>query len=308
MPPLVFPLVALAAVLHVAWNVLLKSAGDPLRTSGRAAIAGAVVFVPAAAVAYVAVGSPSIPPEALVLGLVSGILEAAYFILLSAAYRRGDLSVVYPIARGTAPLLAVLLGVVVLGERLGPVAWAGVATLLGGLLAIQRPWRAIGALRRGHGLIGDGAVAFALATGVTIAAYSAVDRVGSRLIAPWLFGALLFPVAAVALAAWIRFADRSGPAGGAPGGAATADRTAGAPWPRSATAGILSIGAYVLILLAYSVAPLSVVAPLRESAVVLASGWGSLRMREAEGSRDAAVRIGAAVLVLVGAVLIALER
>jgi uncharacterized membrane protein len=315
-PPIVFPLVALAAVLHVAWNVLLKSAGDPLRTSGRAAIAGAAVFVPAAAVAYIAVGSPSIPPEALVLGVVSGLLEAAYFILLSAAYRRGDLSVVYPIARGTAPLLAVLLGVVVLGERLGPIAWVGVATLLGGLLAIQRPWRAIGTLRRGHGLIGDGAVAFAFATGVTIAAYSAVDRVGSRLVAPWLFGAFLFPVAAVALAAWIRFVDRSGPAGGAAvagrsgpaDGSGSADRAVGAPWPRSATAGILSIGAYVLILLAYSVAPLSVVAPLRESAVVLASGWGSLRMREAEGGRDAARRIGAAILVLLGAVLIALER
>ncbi len=72
----------------------------------------------------------------------------AYFILLSAAYRRGDLSVVYPIARGTAPLLAVAIGVVVLGERLGVAGSIGVVALLAGFLLLQRPWRAIALARR----------------------------------------------------------------------------------------------------------------------------------------------------------------
>ena len=62
---------------------------------------------------------PALPIDGVVLGVVSGTVEATYFVLLSAAYRRGDLSVVYPIARGTAPLLAVAIGITILGERLG---------------------------------------------------------------------------------------------------------------------------------------------------------------------------------------------
>jgi uncharacterized membrane protein len=75
---------------------------------------------------------------------------------------------------------------------------------------------------------------------------------------------------------------------------------------RAAVGGLITLAAYLLILFAYSVAPLTAVAPLRESAIVLASGWGALRMREATGGRDATRRIGAAGLVLVGAVLLAL--
>ena len=77
----------------------------------------------------------------------SGVVEAAYFVLLSAAYRRGDLSVVYPIARGTAPLLAVVFGVVVFGERLGVAGSIGVALLLVGFLVLQQPWRVLAVAR-----------------------------------------------------------------------------------------------------------------------------------------------------------------
>ncbi|HEY6057618.1 MAG TPA: EamA family transporter, partial [Candidatus Limnocylindrales bacterium] len=274
----VFGLVALAAVMHATWNVVLKTAGDPLRTSGRITIAGVAAGLPIALVAWVAVGAPSIPAGALGLGIVSGVLEFLYFVSLSAAYRRGEISVVYPIARGTAPLLAVIAGVVILGERLGTVGALGVAALAAGILVIQQPWRALGAggsrTRRP-----GGAVAFAIATGVIIAAYSAVDRVGARLVEPWLFAAILFPVAAVLLAAWIRFVDRPGHR--FVSATRAADPLAAAPWPRSVAAGLLATGAYVLVLVAYTLAPLSVVAPLRESAVVLVSGWGSFRLREA---------------------------
>jgi len=139
--PLVFGLVAGAAVLHVAWNVLLKTAGDPLRAAAIGMTAAAAVIVPAAAIGWVAIGRPTVPPEAIGLSVASGALEAAYFGFLAAAYRRGDLSVVYPIARGTAPLLAVAVGIGVLGERLGTPGIAGVALLLVGLLTLQRPWR-----------------------------------------------------------------------------------------------------------------------------------------------------------------------
>ncbi len=292
MPPAVFLLVAVSAIVHATWNIILKTSGDPLRTASRAVAGSVVVGAPFAVAAYLIEGRPAIPPEAWVLGIASGIVEAAYFILLSAAYRRGDLSVVYPIARGTAPLLAVLVGVVVLGERLAPAGALGVAALVGGVVVIQRPWRAVRTARTGDPV--DRAVLFALATGVAIATYSSIDSVGANTVAPWLFAAILFPVGAMALALWVRFVDR-------------ADVPPPAAWPRATLAGTLSLAGYLLILVAYSIAPLTIVAPLREAAVVIGAGWGSFRLREASDAGDGVRRVGGAALVLLGALLVGLE-
>jgi uncharacterized membrane protein len=289
--PLIIGLVAVSAVLHVTWNVRLKTAGDPLRAATVGMLAATVGIVPIGAAAWLLAGSPAIPPEGVLLGVVSGTVEAAYFILLSAAYRRGDLSVVYPIARGTAPLLAVAVGVVVLGERLGTAGWLGVLALLAGFLLLQRPWRAL----QGHRGF-DPAIAFALATGVAIATYSALDRVGTRLIAPLPYAAILWVTTSIVLVAWVRVVARG--AGGVFSGGAEQVR-------RAAVGGWLTLGAYVLILVALSVAPLSGVAPLRESATVFAAAWGSVRLGEAVSSRDSARRIGASVLIVAGALLLA---
>src|SRR3954462_1303995 len=130
MDPLVFALVAGAAVLHVTWNVLLKTAGEPLLAAAVGLTTGAAIVCPVAFAVWLADGRPDIPTQTLVLSVVSGVLQAAYFTFLASAYRRGDLSIVYPIARGSAPLLAVAIGVGVLRERLGPVGALGVAALL----------------------------------------------------------------------------------------------------------------------------------------------------------------------------------
>ena len=99
MDPLVIALVAASAVLHVSWNVRLKTAGDPLHAATIGQLAAAAAIVPLGALVWVVGGSPVLPLDGIALGLLSGTVEAVYFILLSAAYRRGDLSVVYPIAR-----------------------------------------------------------------------------------------------------------------------------------------------------------------------------------------------------------------
>jgi len=289
-PPVVLAMVAVAALAHAAWNVLIKTSGDPLTTSGRAMVAATVAGLPVAAAAWLLSGRPGVPLEALALGVVSGLLEVAYFVLLTGAYRRGELSLVYPIARGTGPLLAIGAGVLVLGEPLGPTGAAGVAALVVGMLLLQRPWRL---LRRGR--VAEAAVPWAIACGVSIAAYSAVDRVGVRLVAPWIFAAIMYPVAAVGLAAWVRFVARP-----SPGARVTS-------WRRSAIAGFLVIGGYGLILAAYAIAPLSVVAPLRESAVVIVAGWGSFRMGESTGRGDAAARLAGALCVAAGAVILAAQ-
>ena len=294
--PAVFALIAVAAVLHVTWNVLLKTAGDPLAAATASMVIGTLFLVPAVVIGWWVVGRPPIPGEAFVVGGVSGVIEAIYFGLLAAAYRRGDLSVVYPIARGSATLLAVLIGVVILGERLGVAGGAGVAALLTGFAVLQRPWRLLRRSRPGDRAF-DPAVAFALATGVAIATYSAVDRVGSRLVAPWIYAGILWLAGAIVLVGWALVR----PGRNAPDRAPIDLR-------RAALGGVLTVAAYMCILFALSIAPLTAVAPLRESAIVLASGWGALRLGEAEGRREAVRRIGAAVLIVAGAVLLALER
>lgn len=300
MPPFAIALVLVAATLHAGWNVLLKTSGDTLGTAVRLQAFGSAVLVPVGIIGWFATGQPVIDPSGLALALVSGVLEAAYFIFLSAAYARGDLSLVYPLARGTAPLLAVIVGVTVLGERLATSAWFGVACLLAGILLVSRPWRAIQAAGREH----RGAIGFALATGGTIAAYSAVDRLGVRAMPPWLYGAFLavfatgFLWTAVTVGrrrGWVRPRDLTD-AGRRP-------RILG----RDGLAGVASLTAYLLILFAYSIAPLATVAPLRESGVVLAAAWGSIRLGEAPGRRQAWARVVAAALIVLGAVLLALS-
>jgi drug/metabolite transporter (DMT)-like permease len=296
--PWVIALVAVSAVLHLAWNVRLKTAGDPLRAATIGMVAGTVGIVPLGVGFWLAGGRPSLPPSGIALGLASGVVEAAYFILLAAAYKRGDLSVVYPVARGTAPLLAVAVGVGVFGERLGVAGSLGVIALLVGFLWLQRPWRAI-ALARGGGTearqaAADSAILFALATGVMIATYSAIDRLGTRQVDVFTYAAILWVTCAVVLVLWVAVVAggdllRYGP---------EASR-------RAAAGGILTLGAYLCILVALSVAPLSGVAPLRESATVFAAAWGSVRLGEAGDRAEVVRRVGASVLIVGGALLLA---
>jgi uncharacterized membrane protein len=307
-PSLAIALVLTAAVLHAGWNVLLKTSGDTLWTAVRLQVIGTAILLPVGIAAWVNIGRPAVPAEALWLATGSGVLEAIYFVCLSAAYRRGALSLVYPLARGSAPLLAVLVGILLLGEALVPLALVGVGCLLLGILLVARPWQAFQAAGAEH----RGAIGFALATGGSIAAYSAVDRVGVRLTEPWLYGAILAVIATTFLAITVVVGRRMGWLAPAPVIASLGD---GSPPPlprgrvasfgRDAVAGVLALGAYLLVLIAYSIAPLATVAPLRESGIVLAAAWGALRLGETSGRRETLTRIAAASLVVIGAITLA---
>jgi uncharacterized membrane protein len=295
----VIALVAVSAIFHLAWNVRLKTAGDPLRAATIGMLAATIPIMLIGAVVWWSQGGQALPIEGVVLGVASGVVETAYFVLLAAAYRRGDLSVVYPVARGTAPLLAVLIGVGLFGERLGIVGSLGVVSLLAGFLILQRPWRAVRLARRGgsaaRSAAADSAVLFALATGVMVATYTAIDRIGTRQIDPLPYAAILTATTALGLLLWVALVAggdllRDGPA---------ATR-------RAAVGGWLTMAGYLCVLIALSVAPLSGVAPLRESATVLAAAWGAVRLAEASDRREAARRIGASILIVGGAVLLAI--
>jgi drug/metabolite transporter (DMT)-like permease len=287
--------VLVSAVMHASWNILLKTAGDPLRTATAGMVAASALLLPGAAIGWWVMGQPPIPVQGVVLGVISGLVEVAYFVFLAAAYRRGDLSVVSPLARGTAPLLIVIVGVTVLGERLAPMSAAGVAILIAGLLTVQRPWR----LLRGEHKAHRGAAGFALLTGIMIATYTSIDRVGSQLMAPWIYVAILWGVGAAGLSvvAWLRPRIAGGAVAPPP---APLDTT------KAVVGGLMTLGAYLLILFALSRAEVALVGPLRESSVLLTAAWGIVRLREAVTRREVGFRLVGAALVLLGALLLAI--
>jgi drug/metabolite transporter (DMT)-like permease len=275
-------LALLAAAVHGTWNVILKVSGDPLLAFRRATLMSGVVATIALVPEVVILGRPSISLAAIGLCALSSVLETTYLVLLSIAYRRGELSAVYPIARGSAPLLAVAVGLVLLGERLSAVQLAGVALLLVGILAVA------------ISQAGGRATLPALLTGVTIATYTSVDRLGVRMTEPWFYGWLLFALMAVELPlalAVIKPLTRSTTRQDVPS------------WRKSALIGGFMWGGYFLVLWALSLAPLAVVAPVRETAIVAVAAWGVWRLRE---RRSAALKLSGAAATLAGVALLAL--
>ena len=264
-----------AALLHAAWNLRLKSSADPLRLAAVAVPLGTAVLTPIVLGAWLATGRPGLPWQAWALAALAGFVELLYFHALSNAYRRGEISAVYPVARGTAPLLAALVGLVALHEHITTIQAVGVAVLIGGIW-LARPSSIGQALGPGS----PSALAPALLTGVLIATYTIIDRLGVRLGPFWLYAWAHFTATALWLLPWVRRG------------------LVRAAMP----VGVLSVGAYGLALTALSLAPLALVAPVRESGVIVVALWGVLRM----GERDrASLKLGGAAAVLAGAALLA---
>ncbi len=276
-------------MLHGTWNVLAKVSADPMQTFQRGTLAAVLLATPAVAVAWVWTGRPGLAPAAAGWCALSGVFEVTYLWLLAAAYRRGELSAVYPIARGSAPLLAVIAGLGLLNERLSALQLVGVGLLLLGILAVT--------LSQATGR----ATVPALLTGVAIATYTAIDRVGVRLTTPWLYGWLLIVLMAIGIAVskWVAARLTTGRR------LAQQEYVASAPMDRTQAIviGIFMWSGYLLVLWALSIAPLSVVAPVRETSVVGVAVWGVWRLRE---RRAVPMKLAGALATLAGVALVAL--
>jgi drug/metabolite transporter (DMT)-like permease len=214
----------------------------------------------------------------------SGCMHSAYFTTLQRGYAVGDLSVVYPLARGTGPALSVVLAIVILGERPGPIALVGAALVVGAVLSLANA---------GHRRPNRASVVFALLTGMTIAAYTlwdahAVGALAQPAIA-YYWGSEVTRALVLAIPA-LRNRD----------GLRTALK-----YDRKAilAVGALSPLAYILVLVALTMAPVSVVAPGREASIVIASLLGTRVLGEGESGRRAI----AAVAILVGIACLALS-
>ncbi len=257
MEPLVFLAVLLAAAFHAGWNALVKIDLDRFLSITLISLAAGTVA--AAALPFVAVPQASAWPWL----AVSALLHTGYKIFLVQAYRAGDLGQVYPIARGAAPLL-VSLAMLAIGEVLTAHATVGIALLVGGVWLMS--------VRGGRDLakLEGRAVAFALATSVFIASYTVTDGLGARIngdahgYAVWLF--VLDGLLMLALLLLMR--GRCGLA-------------AMRPFLVSGLAGgAMSLGAYWIVIWAATVAPIAMVAALRESSVLFAGAISVLILRE----------------------------
>ena len=273
-------LALIAAAMHGTWNVLVKTSGDPLVSIYRSTVMAAAVMTPLAIVAYVVL-RPGFSAPALGFAAASGVLEVVYMWLLTSAYARGELSVVYPIARGSAPLVAVCIGLGVLGERLSTPQLVGVGLLLAGILAVTLPQTS------------GRATLPALLTGLAIAGYTSIDRVGVRLTAPWLYGWLLIVFMAVGMTITIRLA---------PASVRQRLATATVSWRLALAIGVIMWSAYLLVLVALNLAPLAVVAPVRELAIVAVAIWGVWRLRERQA---AGLKVLGAAATVLGVLLLA---
>jgi drug/metabolite transporter (DMT)-like permease len=281
MDSLVFAAVLFAAAAHAGWNATIKRGLDPLLTTVLIAVGAGVVALPMLPF----VGLPAAPAHPWVVASV--LIHLAYFAGLIEAYRTGDMSQVYPIARGTAPLLTAIISTTWLGERLGLLGWTGLLCLVGGVFMLS--------LRGGRDLarLDRRALGFALFTALTICAYSVVDGVGARAAGnAAAYTATLFVGNAVIMALYGLV--RGGPKlfGDMP-----------AVWVKGLGGGALQLGSYWVAIWAMTVAPIAIVAALRETSVL----FGALIAVVVLGEKLRPVRIAAALAIMAGLVLIRLS-
>ncbi len=286
MPIVAVALLLAAAVAHATWNYAAKGARSSASFIFLFTLCGVVVYLPLTLGVFLWT-RPSLGLDALLFVAVSGALNGLYFVLLSEGYKAGDLSVVYPLARGTGPALAVAGAIVIFGERPSGLALAGAAMVVAGIIVMSWGGRTSGGADVTRSII------FALATGACIATYSLWDSKGVTIVTPVLY-AWGLEFSRMLLMAPAALAPRS----------ARAEIAAILADQRRAliVIGVLSPGAYLLVLVAYTLAPVSYVAPAREISILFGAILG-LRLL---GESDAPRRMAGATAIVAGVFALAL--
>jgi drug/metabolite transporter (DMT)-like permease len=269
-----------AAFLHALWNVLLAGSRDSVAATGALLVFGVILLAPAALLAG-EVSSSAIPFIA-----ASAALELVYFVLLARAYRDGELGVVYPVARGSAPVLVLSAAVLGLGKGVSWLAAAGVVLVAAGVLILGIS--SVGCQMR-HMRDKDSPhsrdLVLGLAIGVAIAGYTLVDSEGLDHADPLPYLFLVAAVCAVAYNAALVVSGRAREL--------KAELT-----PTMLLTAAATFGAYAMVLAALELAPAAPVAAVRESSIVIAALMASLFLGEER-------RLAGAALVAAGVAVIA---
>ncbi|BCG89236.1 multidrug DMT transporter permease [Mesorhizobium sp. 113-3-9] len=272
MSPLVVGLALFAAILHASWNAFLRTGADRLWTVTVMSFSSTMLAIPLA----ILNGFPATSAW-LYVGL-SACLQVGYSVFLVAAYRHGELGQVYPIVRGSVPLLVTLGGFLLAGQQLTVLETVGVALVGGGIMGLSL----------GRGRAAATSILYALATGAIIAAYATVDAIGVRAAGnvgaytAWVllaYGALL-PAIFVACR-----------------GRLAVDPRAPETW-KALGGGLFALLAYGVVVAAFALGPAGPITAIRETSVVFAAFIGRLFLGETLTPR----RVGACAVVALGAI------
>jgi drug/metabolite transporter (DMT)-like permease len=272
--------VLLAAMLHATWNFLVKNTGDKY-LSMSAVVIGHTPFA-LAAILY----SPTPAVESLPYLFTGALLHVGYQLFLLASYRIGDLSQVYPLARGIAPLLVAAVSVIVMGVSLAPVELAAIIIIGTGIASLTL-------VRRNDGLFNGRAVFLSLMTGGCIAAYSLVDGIGAREAGTALgFYGWLSLINGLVFAAITRIIR--------PG---IVNKVFSDKWQLALKGGGASFLAYAMVIWAFTMAPIALVTALRETSIIFAMLLGVFVLKE----RLDLMKVLSTALTLLGMALLRLK-
>jgi len=285
MSPLAIALVLTSALAHASWNLLAKNASESRVFPWLCTISAAVVTAPFALALATATGIwPSL--ESLSYPTVSGLIHVGYFAALARAYRSGDLSLVYPLARGSGPLLAVVFSVIAIGERPSVVAAIGITGILLGVLCLTGNPKAL--LKSNNGA----AVAYAFLTGAIIATYTVWDKVGVSAIGvpPLIYFTVLMGTCGLFRTPWALRDWKK------------ARIEISAFWKLSIVAGALIALAYTLVLTALVTSPVTYVAPMREIGILFGAILGHRLLAEGQTAQ----RLAGSALMMLGVAALAI--
>ena len=274
-------MVLAAALLHATWNALVKVNTDRL-------VMVAVMMITQAVFASLALPFVAFPPaQSWPYIAASTALHTAYFGTLVMSYKYGDLSHVYPIARGSAPLIVAVASVLIVGEMLTPQATVSVILIAFGIMSLT--------LARGaKGFRQPRAIAYALATGVFIAGYTVVDGLGARSAGSahgYIFWLNIFDGIPTVLLAFYMRRDRF-------------FAQARVSWQLGMIAGVVSLLAYWIVIWATTLAPLALVSAVRETSMIFAVLLGVFVLKE----RLNLARLASITITLLGAVILKTSR
>ena len=281
METFVFLAVLFAAACHAGWNALIKVGLDPLSTTTLISVGSGIVALAFAPLA----GMPA--SAAWPWLLASVVIHLVYFASLIESYRTGDLGQVYPIARGSAPLMTAVTASIFVGEKLSVLGWAGIVALVAGVLLLSaRGGRQLAEIDRR-------AIGFALFTALTICTYSVVDGIGARLSAnPNAYSVWLFIGIAIVMVPYALYRDGR-----------DVIPAMQKFWLRGFVGGALQVLSYGIAIWAMTVAPIAIVATLRETSVLFGAAIAVFILKEPLRL----ARVAAACLIVCGLVLIRLQ-
>ena len=283
-------LVLLSALCHVTWNLLLKRSGNQEVFAWALLIAGSVMLAPLAAALFW-FHPIAMPGWWFVAATMA--LHVLYFFLLGRAYSRGDLSLVYPVARGIGPMFVPIMAVLILGETVALPAAIGIVLIILGIFIVSWWGRFAEVIAQPSLLLRGAGMGYAILTGLVITVYTLVDKQGVEHVQPFLYMYFLILGSSAGLAPYILRSYGLAP---------VLQEWRRNAWPILAS-GLLVFAAYGLVLTAFSLARVSYIAPAREVGIVVSVVMGALLLKEPFGRG----RFLGSAFIVAGLALIALS-